>query len=165
MYVASNNIRMPTQHQLVIMKHIKSPCESCKKEFEKPIVVTNFSFTPKKESYYACPYCLTKIGTITNECDCTQVNIEETGCTENWKQEEKRIQSKYSTIPRRVVDRSNVLESVTMEKLESLEKQRSDLLAELDQLRNGAMQKICNLTEEVSALRKEAESLKKLTNR
>lgn len=156
---------MPTQHQLVSMKYIKCPCESCNKEFEKPIVVTNFSFMPKKESYYACPYCLTKIGAITNEFDCTQVNTEETGCTENWKPEEQTVQSEYSVVPRRVLDRSNVLEAFTMEKLESLEKERADLLLELDQLRNGAKQKICTLTEEVDALREETYILKKLTKR
>ena len=126
-------------------------------------MVTNFSSTPKKESYYACPYCLTKIGAITNEFKCTQINPKKTGCTENWKQEEKSMQREYSTMPRRVLDRSNVLQAVTIEKLETLEKDRSDLLAELDQLRNGAMQKICTLKEEVAVLREEAKILKKLT--
>jgi len=93
----------------------------------------------------------------------TRVNTEETGCTENGKPEEKSIQPKNSVMPRRVLYLSNASHAVTMEKLETLEKERSDLLAELDELRNGAMQKICTLNEEVAALREAAKILKKLT--
>jgi len=162
-YVTSNNIRILTQHQLVSMKSIKCPYESCRKEFKKPIVVTNFSFTTKKEPYYACPYCLTKIGPITNECDYTPVNAKETVCTKNGNPAEKSMQPENSIIPRNVLELPNVPQVVTLEKLETLEKERAALLAELDELRNGAMQKICNLNEEVAALREEAKILKKLT--
>jgi len=145
------------------MKQINGPCKSCKKEFEKPIVVTNFSFTPAKETYYACPYCLTKIGSTTQECNCTPVTTEETGYTENEKTEERSIHHENSTIPQRVLDRHSVSQAVTMEKIETLENERAELLAELDELRNGAIQKISSLEEEVAALMDEAEILKKLT--
>ena len=133
------------------MKQIKCPCESCNKEFEKPIVVTNFSFAPKNETYYACPYCLTKIDSLKNECDCTPIIDQESGCAPD-----------QSTRSRRVLGKSNVFESVMLEKLETLEKERANLLLELEELRNGAMQKICNLTEDVSTLREEKKILKKL---
>ena len=164
MHVTTNNI-WNTQHHTFSMKQIKCPYESCNKEFEKPVIVTNFSFIPKKETYYACPYCLTKIGDTIKECDCTPVNAEETVCTENEKPEEKSIQPENSTMPRRVLYRSNVPQAVTTEKLETLEKERADLLAELDELRKGATQKISILEEEVAALREEAEILKQLTER
>ena len=54
-------------------------------------------------------------------------------------------------------------QAVTIEKLEILEKEKADLLAELDELRKGATKKISVLEEEVAALREEAEVLKKLT--
>ena len=154
---------MLTQNQLVIMKSIKCSYESCRKEFKMPIVVTNFSFTPKNEPYYACPYCLTKIESITNGWDCTPVNTEKTVFTENGKPEQKNMQPKNSTTPRSVLDVPNVSQVVTREKLEALEKERAVLLVELDELRNGAMQKIYTLNEEVAALRDEAKILKKLT--
>ena len=145
------------------MKSIKCSYESCRKEFKKPIVVTNFSATPTKEPYYACPYCLTKIEPITNGCDCTPVNAEETVCTENGNLKEKSMWPKNSTTSRSVLDLPNMSQVVTLEKLEALEKERAALLAELDGLRNGAMQKVCNLNEEVAALREEVKILEKLT--
>ena len=54
-------------------------------------------------------------------------------------------------------------QAVTIEKLEILEKEKADLLAELDELRKGATKKISVLEEEVVALREEAELLRKLT--
>ena len=73
------------------------------------------------------------------------------------------MQPKNSTTPRSVLDVPNVSQVVTREKLEALEKERAALLVELDELRNGAMQKIYTLNEELAALRDEAKILKKLT--
>jgi len=70
---------------------------------------------------------------------------------------------KNSTTSRSVLDLPNMSQVVTLEKLEALEKERAALLAELDGLRNGAMQKVCNLNEEVAALREEVKILEKLT--
>jgi len=164
MCVTSDNTWIFTQLKLVNMKSIKCPYKSCRKEFNKPMVVTNYSFTPKKEPYYACPYCLTKIGPIINECECTPINAKETACTENGNPEEKSLQPENSTIPRRVLGLLNLPQAVMLEKLETLEKERADLLAELVELRNGALQKISTLNEEVAALREEAKILKKLTD-
>lgn len=149
---------------MVSMKHHKYPCESCEKEFEKPIVVTNFSYTPSKETYYACPYCLTKINNIPQECNDTPISPNETAFTKNKKTEEKRIHPETDTPPQRVLDRQSVPQVITFQKLESLEKDKTDLLAELNKLREGAIQKISNLEEEVATLREETEILKKMTN-
>ncbi|GEM_PF-4779821 len=132
---------------------------------KKPVVVTNFVFAPRKETYYACPYCLTKIGDATEESNCTSFTIEETVesvYTENEKTEEQIIQPENLT-PQELSDESSVPQVVAIEKLETLEKEKTGLLAELDELRKGAAKKISVLEEEVATLREEAELLKKLT--
>ncbi len=165
MYVTSNNIREPTTHS-VSMKPIKCPYESCKKEFEKPIVVINFSFVPKKETYYACPYCLTKVGTITKDRDLKPVTVEKLVDTENEKLEEKsEEQPENFAIPKRAREYSMGPQTIAMEKLESLEKEKADLQAELEELRKKAETKAGCLEEEVEQLREEAEALKKLTEK
>lgn len=148
------------------MEHIRFTCESCRKVFEKPVVVTNFVFAPRKETYHACPYCLTKIGNTIKESNGEPFTIEETVepvCTESEKPEEESMQPENSTMPRELLYGSSVPQAVTIEKLETLEKEKADLLAELDELRKGATKKISVLEEEVAALREEAELLKKLT--
>jgi len=150
------------------MKHIRFTCESCRKVFEKPVVVTNFVFAPRKETYHACPYCLTKIGNTIKESNGEPFTIEETVepvCTESEKPEEESMQPENSTTPQEHLDESSVTQAVTIEKLETLEKEKANLLAELDELRKGATKKISVLEEEVAALREEAELLKKLTER
>ena len=144
------------------MKNHKCSCESCEKEFEKPIMVTNFSVAPQKETYYACPYCLTKISSIFQECNETQVSPKETAFSKNKKIEEKRIVPPIATPPQRILDRHSGPQAVTIRKLESLEKEKMNLLAELDKLREGAIQKVSNLEEELSTLKEEAEILKKM---
>jgi hypothetical protein len=162
------------------MEHISSCiCGSCRKVVKKPIVVTNFVFAPRKETYYACPYCLTKIGDTIKEINYTPLTIEETVepiYTENEKPEEEIIQPENSTIPQEEsmqpenpttpqepLNGSSVTKAVAIEKLETLEKEKADLLAELEELRKGATKKISVLEEEVAALREEAELLRKLT--
>jgi hypothetical protein len=146
---------------------------------KKPIVVTNFVISPRIETYYACPYCLTKFGDAIKEINYTPVTIEETVepiYTENEKTEEEIIQPENlttpqeesmqpenSTTPQEPVNGSSVTKAVTIEKLETLEKEKADLLAELDELRKGAENKISGLEEEVAALREEAEQLRRLT--
>ena len=155
------------------MQHIRFTCGSCRKVFERPIVVTNFVLAPRKETYHACPYCLTKIGNTIKETNEKPFTIEETAepieetvepvCTESEKPEEESMQPENSTTPRELLYGSSVPQAVTIEKLETLEKEKADLLAELDELRKGATKKISVLEEEVAALREEAELLKKLT--
>jgi len=148
------------------MERIRFICGSCRKVFEKPVVVTNFVFAPRKETYHACPYCLTKIGNTIKETNEKPLTIEETVepvCTESEKAEEESMQPENSTTPRQLLYGSSVPQAVTFEKLETLEKEKADLLAELDELRKRATKKIGILEEEVAALREEAELLKKLT--
>jgi hypothetical protein len=150
------------------MEHMSCICGSCRKVVKKPILVTNFVFTPRKETYYACPYCLTKIRDITKESNCTPSTIEETVeplYTESEKPKEESMQPENSTTPQELLDGSSMPQAVTIEKLESLEKEKADLLTELEELRKGATKKISVLEEEVAALREEAELLKKLTER
>lgn len=132
----------------------------------KPIVVTNLVISPRKETYYACPYCLKKIGDTIKESNYTPLTIEETvepTYTENEKPEEEIIQPENSTTPQEPVNGSSVTKAVAIEKLETLGKEKADLLAELDELRKGAEKKISGLEEEVAALRGEAEQLRRLT--
>ena len=134
--------------------------------FEKPVVVTNFVLAPRKETYHACPYCLKKIGNTIKETNSKPFTIEETAepvCTESEKPEEESIQPENSTTPRELLYGSSVPQAVTFEKLETLEKEKADLLAELNELRKVATKKIGILEEEVVALREEAELLRKLT--
>ena len=132
------------------MSHLTCPCESCRKEIEKPIVVTNFSVTPNKV-YYACPYCLTKLEFETEHCTCT---TDSTSCCEETEQNrELEIMYVGKSAPKIVIN-----------KLESLGKERAGLLSELNELRRIANKKISCLEEEVAALREEAELLREITS-
>jgi len=42
------------------------PYVNCGRVFEKPIVVTDTSKTPR-ETYYACPYCLSKVEIVVKD--------------------------------------------------------------------------------------------------
>ena len=132
------------------MSHLACPCESCKKEIEKPIVVTNFSVTPNRV-YYACPYCLTKLEFETEECVCT---TDATLCCEKPEQPQMQEPSYGEESAQKMV----------IHKLETLEKQRAGLLSELDELRKAANKKISCLEEEVAALKEEAELLREITS-
>jgi hypothetical protein len=146
------------------MSKTKCSYEYCKKEFKTPVLVTNFSFTPRKETYFACPHCLTRIEKTTKTCDCEPDSAEILVISENEKVEETSVKlPEAATIEQRDVEESVEPQEVTSQTIENLEKQKKDLLAELTELRNGATKKISSLEKEVSALRKEAEILKKLT--
>jgi hypothetical protein len=136
-------------HCLVIMSHLTCPCESCKKEIEKPIVVTNFSVTPNRV-YYACPYCLTKLEFETEQSIRT---TDATLCCEE--KQSSKPEPAYS-------DES--AQKIVIHKLETLEKQRAGLLSELEELRKAANKKISCLEEEVAALKEEAELLREITS-
>ena len=148
--VASNNIWVCILLCLVIMSHLACPCESCKKEIEKPIVVTNFSVTPNRV-YYACPYCLTKLEFETEQSIRT---TDATLCCE---------ESEQSNTPETAYGEESA-QKMVIHKLERLEKQRTGLLSELDELRKVANRKISCLEEEVAALKEEAELLREITS-
>jgi hypothetical protein len=144
------------------MNSYNDKCESCEKEFEKPIVVTNFSFTPVKETYYACPYCLTKISKILQEQKSTTVSSKDNAYIENKKNGKKFKQHEISTITGRTLDKCRIPKKETIQKLENLEKERMKLLVEVQKLRDDAIQKITHLEEDVAILRQEKEILIKM---
>ena len=45
---------------------LKCPYNGCEKTFEKPTVLTDLSTVPR-ESYFACPFCMSKIDIITEK--------------------------------------------------------------------------------------------------
>ena len=55
--------------------HLICPYNECKKEFEKPIVLTDFSKTPR-ETYYACPHCLTKVDVVAKDPKFDSISVE-----------------------------------------------------------------------------------------
>ena len=140
------------------MTKIKCPHQSCRKEFERPVWVTNFSFTPTKETYQACPYCLTRIDEKTKTCSCTTIIVEPQVDLET---EETVACPETSEMPQTNDNNAN-LQTATLGKIESLGKQKAQLLAELDELRKGATKRINKLEQEVTALKEEKEALNQL---
>lgn len=55
--------------------HLTCPYNECKKGFEKPLVLTDFSSTPR-ETYYACPHCLTKVDVAMNDSYMDSISVE-----------------------------------------------------------------------------------------
>ena len=135
------------------MSKTKCSYEYCRKEFITPVLVTNFSFTPRKETYYACPHCLTRIDQSTKTCECSSDSAEIIVVSENEKPEENEF-SKVLTTEQGYAHSSVVLEEVTLKKIENLSKQKKDLMAELAELRNKATKKINTLEKEGSWRRK-----------
>ena len=43
---------------------LRCPYKGCEKSFEKPTVLTDNSTIPR-QSYYACPYCMSKLDIVT----------------------------------------------------------------------------------------------------
>lgn len=118
---------------------------------------------PKKETYYACPYCLTKIDD-TKPCNNDSATDDAIVIIEIEQPEETSPAKPNSMMPHSVTDESIEPLTHAIDKIKTLEKQKAELLSELDELRKGAMQKICDLNEEVAALREEAKILKELTD-
>jgi len=55
--------------------HLICPYNECKKDFEKPLMLTDFSKTPR-ETYYACPHCLTKVDVVAEDSNLGSVSVE-----------------------------------------------------------------------------------------
>jgi hypothetical protein len=134
------------------MKKIQCPRQSCNKDFEIPVMVTSYSFTPTKETYPACPYCLTRIDENTKTCNCTTAGNESAAQTKTEKD-----------LPKQNWIRRVVSDSATMEKIGKLEKQKSDLLKQLEKLKQNATKQICKLEQDVAALKEQKETLKQIT--
>ncbi len=45
-------------------EHLHCPYKGCEKDFERPTVLTDLSSVPR-QSYYACPFCMSKIDVVT----------------------------------------------------------------------------------------------------
>jgi len=59
----------------VRLDHLVCPYSECKKEFEKPLVLTDLSRTPR-ETYYACPHCLTKVEFVAEASKLDSISVE-----------------------------------------------------------------------------------------
>jgi len=55
--------------------HLVCPYNECKRDFEKPVVLTDFSKTPR-ETYYACPHCLTKVDVVAKDPKLDTISVE-----------------------------------------------------------------------------------------
>ena len=56
-------------------EHLVCPYHECRKEIEKPVMLTDFSRTPR-ETYYACPHCLTKVDVVVKDRSLDSVSLE-----------------------------------------------------------------------------------------
>jgi hypothetical protein len=159
---------------MVIMASINCPQKECNRVFEKPIIVTNLSFTPK-ETYSGCPYCLTRINheskkynLIYNSTE-KQANIE-TG-NPNQTTNTPQIIHVYSSTKKSEYQLNSIAFDLQtpqrnpLENIKTLEQEKTHLIIELAELRKAATEKINCLEKDVAALREEAKILKKLTNR
>lgn len=59
-------------------EHLVCPYSECKKGFEKPLMLTDFSSMPR-ETYYACPHCLTKVDVVVKDQRLGVVSLETSG--------------------------------------------------------------------------------------
>jgi len=81
-------------------EHLVCPYRECKKEFEKPLMLTDFSRTPR-ETYYACPHCLTKVDVVVKNQGLSSVSLETSGNALEKAPSECQYQFGYlKTIPR-----------------------------------------------------------------
>jgi hypothetical protein len=148
------------------MKNIKCPDNSCGKEFERPIVVSNFVFIPKKHTYFACPYCLARISEIDHVCESVdngsdiEIGIENSREIDT-ESTERQIGSRFNRVE---LDQSVEFPSKTIEEIKNLEKEKADLLLQLDELKKNAVKKANSLEYEIDSLKKETEKLKKFIN-
>ena len=55
--------------------HLTCPYSQCKKDFEKPVMLTDFSKTPR-ETYYACPHCLTRVDVVAKDSGLDSISVE-----------------------------------------------------------------------------------------
>jgi len=147
---------------MVMMASINCPQKECNRAFQKPVIVTNFSFIPK-ETYSACPYCLTRINFGPKKISPTCINPEkpvkiESGDLKKTNIAPQTIEQSLNTL----AFNSQAPQKIVLKKIKNLEQEKADLITELDELRKAATEKIGCLENEVAILRKEAKILKKL---
>jgi hypothetical protein len=57
-------------------ERLKCPYKGCEMEFEKPSVLTDSSTLPR-QTYYACPHCMSKLDIITRDLKIVEVKTTE----------------------------------------------------------------------------------------
>lgn len=55
-------------------EHLTCPYGECKKGFERPVMLTDYSKMPR-ETYYACPHCLTKVDIVAKDRNISTVSL------------------------------------------------------------------------------------------
>ncbi|HEY4675445.1 MAG TPA: hypothetical protein VIH48_05270 [Candidatus Bathyarchaeia archaeon] len=63
-------------HLHVHDEKLKCPYKGCEKHFDKPTVLTDSSTIPR-ETYYACPYCMSKLNITVNNMKIVSVKSTE----------------------------------------------------------------------------------------
>ena len=53
-------------------ERLKCPYKGCEKAFEKPSVLTDSSTVPR-QTYYACPHCMSKLDVVTEDLKVIEV--------------------------------------------------------------------------------------------
>ena len=56
-------------------EHLICPYNECRKDFEKPLMLTDFSKMPR-ETYYVCPHCLTKVEVVAKDSNLDSISVE-----------------------------------------------------------------------------------------
>jgi len=62
----------------MVSERLVCPYVECRKGFEKPLMLTDYSRTPR-ETYYACPHCLTKVDVVAKDRSLDSVSLETSG--------------------------------------------------------------------------------------
>jgi len=158
---------------MVIMASTNCPQKECNRIFEKPVIVTNFSFTPK-ETYSACPYCLTRINLGPKKSDLNYITPEKPTNIESGDLNEPNISPQtipvYSSTEKNewqlysIPFDSQTPQRNALENIKTLEKEKTYLITELEELRKAATKKIHCLEKEVVTLKEEVKVLKKLAS-
>jgi len=55
---------------------LRCPYKGCEKQFDKPTVITDTSTLPR-QTYYACPYCMSRLTIITEKTKIVDVRAAE----------------------------------------------------------------------------------------
>jgi len=159
---------------MVMMASINCPQKECNRLFEKPVIVTNLSFTPK-DTYSACPYCLSRIRHESKKYNPTYTSSEKQATIEIRNPNQTTVAPQtipvYSSIENREYQLNSIVFDLqtpqrnSLENIKTLEQEKKHLIKELEELRKTATEKINCLEKDVVALREEAKILKKLTKR
>lgn len=136
------------------------PDNTCGQEFETPVIVNNFTFTPKKETYYACPYCLTPIEHLREPCN--SIPVEKKQPIKISKESMEEDTEDFRNVE---IVNQEIISPPSIEKLKNLEKEKRELLIELNSLRENAQKKIELLQNELLDLKNDSQKLRKILDK